>query len=119
MANPNIVNVSQIYGKTVGVELTNATMIVSNAAESGKILKINSLYISNVDGVNTTDVTVEIYKNNTTAFRIAYTVAIPADSTVIIISKDSSIYLEENDTLRATASAIGDLEAICSYEEIS
>jgi hypothetical protein len=34
-----------------------------------------------------------------------------------VISK--SIYLEEGDDLRLTASANSDLEAVCSYEEIS
>jgi hypothetical protein len=120
MANPNIVNVSQIYGKTTGVAIgTAATTIVTNAAASGKIVKVNSLYIANIDGTSAADVTVEIFKNGATAYKIASTISVPADATLVIISKDAGIYLEENDTLRALASVAGDLEALCSYEEIS
>ncbi len=120
MANPNIVNVTSIYGKTVGAAVTTTVAaLVSNGAASGKILKINSLAIANVDGANSADVTVDIFKNQTTAFRLAFTIAVPADATLVVISKDTAIYLEENDSLRVTASANGDLEAVCSYEEIS
>jgi hypothetical protein len=45
MANPNIVNVTDIRGRTVVTDLTttNATLVVENTAASGKIFKINSL----------------------------------------------------------------------------
>lgn len=120
MANPNIVNVTTILGKTAGLAVTtSATAIVSNAASSNKIFKINSLTVSNVDGTNAADVTVAVFKNQTTSFEIVHTVVVPADATLVVISKDTAIYLEENDSLRVTASANGDLEAVCSYEEIS
>lgn len=117
MANPNIVNVTAIYGKTavqaVGI---SATAIVTNSAASGKVLKVNALYVSNVDGTNNADITVDVYRSST-PYRLAYTVVVPADAVLDVISK--SFYLEEGDSLRLTASAAGDLEAICSYEEIN
>lgn len=120
MAAPNIVNVATITGKTVGLAVTiSATAIVINPAASGKVFKINSLIISNIDGTTAADITADVYKNQTTAFNLAKTIAVPADATLVIISKDTSIYLEENDSIRLTASANSDLEAVCSYEEIS
>lgn len=120
MANPNIVNVSDIRGKVAGLDIgTTASAIVSNSAASGKIFKINSLIIANRDGTNNADVTVELYKNQTTIFYLAYTVTVPADATLVVISKDTSIYLEENDSIRLIASAVSDLHGIVSYEEIS
>jgi len=117
MAAPNIVNVSTIIGKTaVQAVTTSATAIVTNSAASNKVFKINALYVSNVDGTNAADITVDIFRSST-AYKIAHTVSVPADSTLDVISK--SIYLEEGDALRLTASANGDLEAVCSYEEIS
>lgn len=117
MAAPNIVNVLTITGKTaVQAVTTSATAIVSNSAASGKVFKVNALYVSNVDGTNAADVTVDLYRS-TTAYKIASTVSVPADTTLDVISK--SIYLEEGDSLRLTASANSDLEAVCSYEEIS
>lgn len=117
MAAPNIVNVTAIYGRTAVQQVgTSATAIVTNTAGSGKVLKVNALYISNVDGAVAADIDVDIFRDST-AYRIARTISVPADSTLDIISK--SIYLEEGDTLRLTASVAGDLEAVCSYEEIN
>lgn len=117
MAAPNIVNVATITGKTAVLAVTTtATAIVTNSGSSGKVFKINALYISNIDGVNAADVNVDLFRSST-AYRIAQTISVPADATLDIISK--SIYLEEGDALRITASANSDLEAVCSYEEIS
>jgi hypothetical protein len=124
MAAPNIVNVATIIGKTAYVALstTAATTIVSNAASSGKVFKINSLIVSNVDGTNAADITIGLYSQDDiggTAYRIASTITVPADATLVVISKETAIYLEEDKSIGATASAGGDLEVICSYEEIS
>lgn len=119
MANPNIVNVSVIQGKLAGAAVTaSAVALVTNAASSGKILKINSLSIANISA-SAASITVDVYKNQTTAYRLAFTISVPAAATLVVISKDTSIYLEENDSLRLTASSTSALEAVCSYEEIS
>lgn len=117
MAAPNVVNVATITGKTaVQAVGTSATAIVSNSAASGKVLKVNALYVSNVDGTNNADINVDLFRSST-AYHIAKTMQVPADATLDVISKP--IYLEEGDSLRLTASAASDLEAVCSYEEIS
>ena len=117
MAAPNIVNVTTILGKTAVQQVTtSATAIVTNTAASGKVFKVNALYVSNVDGTSAADVNVDIFRSST-AYHVAKTVSVPADATLDVISK--SIYLEEGDSLRLTASANSDLEAVCSYEEIS
>jgi len=117
MAAPNIVNVSTITGKTaVQAVGTSATAIVTNSAASGKVFKVNALYVSNVDGTNNAEINVDLYRSST-AYHIAKTMVVPADATLDVISK--AIYLEEGDTLRLTANAASDLEAVCSYEEIS
>ena len=120
MAAPNIVNVTTITGKTSGVAIgASNTTIVSNSAASGKVFKVNTLIVSNIDGTNAADVTVEFFDNATTAYKILNTVSVPADASLVVISKETAIYLEENDLIRAVASAAGDLEAVVSYEEIS
>jgi hypothetical protein len=117
MAAPNIVNVATITGKTaVQAVGTSATAIVTNSSGSNKVLKINALYISNVDGTNNAEITVDLFRSSV-AYRIAFTVIVPADAVLDVLSK--AIYLEEGDSLRLTASAVSDLEAVCSYEEIS
>ena len=124
MANPNIVNVNAIYGKTAAVNLstTNATAVVNNAAASGTVLKINSLYVVNVDGTSAADITIEYYDAASlggTAYPIAKTISVPADSSLVIIERNSAVYLEEDRSIGATASAADDLTVICSYEQIS
>ena len=119
MAAPNIVNVSSIYGKTMGAALgtTAGADILSGATD--KLLKINSIIVSNVDGSAAADVHVRFYDYNvSTAYHLAKAVSVPATSTLIVRGKDAPIYLEENDRLQAHASAASDLEIIISYEEL-
>jgi hypothetical protein len=124
MANPNIVDVTDIRGKTAVVDLTttNATLVVENAASSGKVFKINSLIVSNVDGTNAADITVSLYSEDNiggTATEIVSTVSVPADASLVVIDKSTGLYLEEDKSIGATAGAANDLKVVCSYEEIS
>ena len=118
MAAPNLVNVSSIYGKTTGADLTTSiAAILSNAGSSNKVFKINSIYVTNIDGTNSADVTIQFY-NGSTAYELAHTVPVPADSTLIVLGKDAPIYLEEGHIIRGSASAASDLQVVISYEEL-
>ena len=124
MANPNIVNVTDIRGRTVVADLTttNSTLVVENVAASGKVFKINSLIVSNVDGTNAADITINLFSEDNiggTGTQIVSTVTVPADASLVVITKDTAIYLEEDRSIGATASAASDLKVICSFEEIS
>jgi hypothetical protein len=119
MAAPNIVNVTSIFGRTAHLNLTTSSQaVVTNSASSNKVFKINSIIVANVDGATPADVTVN-YNNAGTIFAIASTISVPADSTLVVLDKSSSIYLEENDSIQALASATGDLVIHISYEEIA
>ena len=118
MAAPNVVNVTSIYGKTMGGTLatSNADMLT---CPTDKLLKVNSIIVSNVDGSNSADVTVQFYNaDNTTGYHLAKAVTVPAQSTLVVLGKDAPVYLEEGDKIQALASAAGDLEIIVSYEEL-
>lgn len=116
MVAPNVVSVTSILGKTdVQSVGTSATAITTCATD--KVYKVNSLIVSNIDGTASADITVDLFRSSV-AYRIASTITIPADTTLVVISKDMGIYLEEGDALRCTASAAGDLQALCSYEII-
>jgi hypothetical protein len=119
MAAPNIVNVITITGKSAVQNVTTtATSIVTNTAASGKVFKVNTLVVSNIDGANTADISVDVFRSSI-PYYLASTITVPADATLVVISKDNPIYLEEGDSIRCLASANGDLQAVCSYEEIS
>ena len=124
MTAPNIVNVTTITGKTNVVDLstTNATLVVENPAASNKVFKINSLVVSNVDGTNAADITVSLYSEDNiggTATQIVSTVSVPADASLVVIDKNTSIYLEEDKSIGATAGSASDLKVLVSYEDIS
>jgi hypothetical protein len=124
VANPNIVNVAAIYGNNSSVSLstTSATSIVSNAASSGKVYKINMLMVANVDGTNAADISINKYSAAAlggTAYPIASTISVPADATLIILDKTTALYLLENESIGATAGTASDLVVTCSWEEIN
>jgi hypothetical protein len=120
MANPNIVNVTSIYGKTVQAALTTTlTTEIIAAPTTGKVYKINSILVANIDGSAAADASVFITKSGGSPIAIASTIAVPADATLSVIDKTNSFYLEEGDNIEAGASANGDLTITISYEDIS
>jgi hypothetical protein len=85
-------------------------------------LKINTLIVSNVDPTASCDITISLYSAAAlggTATQIASTISIPADTSLIVISRETPVYLEEDRSIGATASIANDLKVVCSYEEIS
>ena len=128
MAAPNVVAVATITAKTNFISLanTNATEVISNAASSNKVMKINTIFVANDDGSNSA--TIDLIMHNadggstdspTKSIEIAKTVSIPPGATAVILDKNSALYLEEDHSIYATASAGDDLNVFCSYEEIS
>ena len=124
MAAPNIVNVSSILGKTAVVALssTSQTTLLSNAASSDDVLKVNMIQVANVDGTNACDITIDVHSaasGGGTAYSLVSTVSVPADASLIVLDKSTAIYLEENTSITATEGTASDLELIVSYEQIT
>lgn len=118
MAAPNIVNVSNISGNTaVQVVSTSATAIVSNAAASNTVVKINNLIIANTSASVAT-ITASVYRSSTDYY-LTYQISVPANASFTAIDKPTSIYLQEGDSLRLLSGTASALHAICSYEIIS
>lgn len=123
MAAPNLISATTINGKTVGVSLTTtaATLVLNNAASSGKCLKINTLNVANYSAT-TAAITIGWYNAAAiggTQFQLVGEVSVPPKSTLNIIDKSSQYYLEENSSLGATAGTATALMITCSYEDIS
>jgi len=122
MAEPNLVNVTSIVGRTKlellkddGISHANASMLTCAA---DKLIKINSIIIANIDGSNSVDIDVAINHHDHGRHYLAKTVSVPADSTLVVIGKDSPVYLEEGDELEANAGADNDADICISYEEL-
>ena len=116
MANPNLVNVATISGGNLGFNLS-ATLTAT----------LLTITVANVDGSSSADVNlfVDGMGNGATGVSatgaatvyLAKTVAVPADSTLVLV--DSPIYLMEDDILKGGASAAGDLDLFISYEVLN
>jgi hypothetical protein len=124
MANPNIVNVTTIYGNSSQTTLstTSATSLVSNAASSGKVYKINSIVVSNYNGTAAANITINTYSAAAlggTAYPIASTISVPANASLIVTDKTTTFYLLENQSIGATAGTANYLTVTASWEEIS
>ena len=123
MASPNIVDTTTMTLESGYDELTTSmATLVNNAASSNTVVKVVSLYVANVDGSNSADVTVKVFNQDDvggTGYAIASTVAVPADSTIVIIDENSPIYLKEDESLGGQASANSDLEYVVAYQIIN
>jgi hypothetical protein len=124
MANPNIVAVTSILGNTTFLTPsdTSANTLLSNAASSGNVLKINQIVAANVNGSSAVDTTVAITNQDDgagTAFPIVSTVSVPADASLIVVDKTTAIYLMEDQSIVVTSGSADDIAYTISYEAIS
>jgi len=120
MTEPNLVNVTSIYGRTKVETLYDDAITHSNASiltcDSNKTIKINSVIVASIDGSTATVIDVAVNHHDHGTHYIAKNVDLPAKSTLIVIGKDSPIYLEEGDELEARASTDSDADICISYE---
>jgi len=123
MTEPNLVNVTSIYGKTKVETLRDDAISHSHSSiltcDSDKTIKINSVIVASIDNSNSVDITVAINHHDHGRHYIAYLVTLPSKSTLVVIGKDSPIYLQEGDELEARATADSDADIIVSYEELN
>jgi hypothetical protein len=117
MAAPNLLTSVTVLGRTaVANVITSATAFLTNSAASGKVYKVNSLMVSNINATNSADISIDLYRSSY-PYYVVKTIAIPADTSLDVLNK--TLYLEEGDALRGLASANSYLQIVCSYEDIS
>lgn len=130
MANPNIVNVTTIYGTTTYYTPTGTTAVVllANAASSGKVYKINQIVVANTTGT-AANATVSIYTNGAvaqgsapaggTAYPVVATISVPGNASLVAVDKTTAIYLQEGTSISITSGTANSLTFSISYEDIS
>lgn len=123
MANPNIVNVTSIYGNTSYLipSVTTATTWTALTPAVGTVNKVNNIVASNVTG-SAVAVTVSINSatgGGGTAYRIAYQISVPANSSLIIVDKTTAIYVGEGQSIVATVGTANAIELTASYEALT
>lgn len=116
MAIPNLIQITTVYGKSTSTSLgTAVTTVISNPTSSNKSYKVNVLYIANIDNTATARVSVDLYRSGTSIRLIDRMQVAPGD-TLVAMSRDTSIYLEEGDSVRCYADQEGLLHSVMSYE---
>lgn len=118
MANPNILSTTAISGQSNSFYLTTAaTTIVSGSI--GTVYKINNITVSNLDGSSSFNFNLNHVNANGASIPFAYQVTVPADASVVVIDKSSTIYITENQSLSALANANNKVGLVISWEAIS
>lgn len=116
MAAPNLIQVTQVYGRTVSTSVgTAVTILASNPSVSNKSYKLNALYISNIDNTTTARVSVDFFKFDT-SIRLVDRMPVSPGETLVAMSRDTSIYLEEGDSIRCYADQLNLIHVVLSYE---
>ena len=123
MANPNIVNVTSIYGNTSYLipSTTAATTWTALTPASGTVNKLDSIVASNVTAV-AVPVTVSINSatgGGGTAYRIAYQINVPANASLIIVDKTTALYVGEAQSIVVTVGTSSAIELTAAYEAIT
>lgn len=130
MANPNLINSGSITGNTTYYTPsgTTAVVLLTNAASSGIVNKIENVVVSNVTA-SAANATVSIYTNGAvaqgsapsggTAYPIAYQVSVPANATLVVVDKSTAFYLQEGTCISITSGTANALTFTTSYEAIS
>lgn len=113
-----------VNGKSSAVALTgtNNILLLSNSASSNKLLKTSTIIISNTDLA--TPVNISLYyhpaaSGSGTAHEIFSNIAVDNKTSLTLLDKNESLYIEEDRSLTLVASTGNILKAFISYEEIS
>lgn len=118
MAAINIARLLTLNGRlNVANVNTTYTDLITNDNNSNALVKINTLSLCNYSA-STANVSVDVYRSNI-GYRLASAISIPANSSLVAISKDSMIYLEEGDALRVWGGANNVIQAVVSYDYIA
>jgi hypothetical protein len=123
MANPNIVNVTTINGVTTFLTPANTTanVLLSNAASSNLVFKINNIVAANTTGsaANTSVSIDNAAAGAGTDFAIVSAVSVPANASLIAVDKTTSFYLMENQSIVVQSGTSSAITYTISYESIA
>ena len=123
MANPNILNVTSIYGNTVYLVPTgtSATTWTALTPSANTVNKISTITATNVTG-SAANITVSINSatgGSGTAYRLAYQITVPGNTTLIVVDKSTGIYVGETQSIVVTSSVTNAIEMVATYEAIT
>ena len=134
MANPNIVNVTSIYGNTAYVipsttgattswTYNGTTTLTGLTPATSTVNKIDNIVVSNTTS-SAANCTVAVGNNATFGSAtvisyLAYQFSVPPNASIIVTDKTTSFYLTENQSVGVTSGTASALTYTASFEAIS
>lgn len=133
MANPNIVNVTSIYGNTAYVTPSGTTATTSwtyngTTALTGltpaanTVNRVTSIVVANTTA-SAVACTVAISDNATygsgTPRYLAYQISVPANASLIVTDKTTSFYVTENQSVGVISATGNALTYVATFEAIT
>ena len=116
MAAPNLLALTQVYGRSTATNIgTAVTVLLSNAFASGKSVKVVSVYVANVDSTTASKVSVDFYRNSM-SIRVIDRLQISPGDSLIVMDRNSALFLEEGDSLRCYSDQTDLMHVTVSYE---
>jgi hypothetical protein len=119
MANVNLKSLTTVLGENSSIAEIPTTASGIVTCQNNQVLKINSLYVANIDGANTATITADVHNGTNVLSYLVKGTSVGAGGTINIVTVETPIYVTEGQSLRLTASASGDLSGFVSYERIS
>jgi hypothetical protein len=118
MAAPNLLGSTSVVGKTAFANLTTVmSNVLVNSTNSNSAAKIDNVILANY---SVSSVTANVIVNRSASiYYLGGRITVPANSTLVLLGKDTSIYLEEGDYLQANTSANVSVSFSAGYELIS
>ena len=133
MANPNIVNVTSIYGNTAYVipngttantawTYNGSTSLTGLTPASGTVNRVTSIVVAN-NTASAANCSVAIANNATfgsgTSNYVAYQISVPAGASLIVTDKTTSFYVTENQSVGVITGTANALSFVATFEAIS
>lgn len=132
MANPNIVNVTQIYGQTNFLTPANTStlVLIANTSGSGNVFKVNQVVAANTSNT-AANATVMLYTSgavtsgnlvvtsSSNAFAVASNISVPAYASLIVVDKTTATYLLEDRAFIVQSGTNSAITFSVSYEQLS
>ena len=118
MAIPNILTANILYGKTAYANVTSTlSNVLVNDTNSGNSIKIVNCTAANTDTQNIANVTLCVRRAGVINY-LGVGINVPSRSSLVLLSKDNSLTLEEGDALQMSADSNSKIWGTISYEEI-
>ena len=119
MANPNLKNLNNVFGENASISGVPTSPSGILTCQSNQVLKVNSLYISNINTNNSANATIDLYNGTSVLNYFIRATVVGAGGSINIITGGSPVYITEGQTIRISASSNNDLSAFISYERIA